>query len=123
MTKHEKMKGRDATVSRRGFLVGSAAGAGLIMGYAVLPRIGTTTIADAQAAGMFSPNIWFTMDDKGMATVHIVKAEMGQHVGTALAQALAEELEVPWENVSIDYPDSGPQWGLDRCKAGENLFS
>jgi len=112
MTKHEEMKGRDATVSRRGFLVGSAAGAGLIMGYAVLPRVGTTTIAEAQAAGMFSPNVWFTMDDKGTATVHIVKAEMGQHVGTALAQSLAEELEIPWENVSIDYPDSAPQWGL-----------
>jgi len=112
MTKHEKMNGRDAAVSRRGFLVGSAAGAGLIMGYAVLPRVGTTTIAEAQAAGTFSPNIWFTMDEKGTATVHIVKAEMGQHVGTALAQALAEELEIPWENVSIDYPDSAPQWGL-----------
>ncbi len=112
MNKHIKVTGEKTDVSRRGFMIGSATGAGLIMGYAVLPNIMGASVAQAQDAGMFSPNIWVTVDGEGIATVHIVKAEMGQHVGTAMAQALAEELEVPWENVQIDYPDTAPQWGL-----------
>ena len=111
MNKHIKVKSEQTDVTRRGFMVGAATGAGLMLGYAVLPNIGAS-IGEAQAAGTFSPNFWVTLDADGIATVHIVKAEMGQHVGTAMAQALAEELEVPWENVRIDYPDTAPQWGL-----------
>ena len=52
------------------------------------------------------------MDASGTATVHITKAEIGQHVGTALAQAVAEELEVDWNDVRIDYPDTAEKWGF-----------
>lgn len=98
MTKHEKLD-----VSRRGFLVGSLAAGTLTMGYALMG--GPLGIKEARAAGTFSPNIWFDMDGDGIVTVNILKAEMGQHVGTPLSQAVAEELEVPWENVRIRYPD------------------
>ena len=98
MTKHEKIE-----VSRRGFLVGSLAAGTVTMGYALMG--GPTGIAEARAAGTFAPNIWFDMDSDGIVTVNILKAEMGQHVGTPLSQAVAEELEVPWENVRIRYPD------------------
>ena len=37
---------------------------------------------------------------------------MGQHVGTALARILADELEVDWDNVRIDAVDSDAKWGL-----------
>ena len=47
-----------------------------------------------------------------ITTVHITKSEMGQHVGTALAQSVAEELEVDWNDVRIDYPSSHEKWGL-----------
>ena len=56
--------------------------------------------------------LWFDMDEAGIVTVNITKAEIGQHVGTALAQALAEELEVAWEDVRIRHVDSDPRWGL-----------
>ena len=36
--------------------------------------------------------------------MHIVKTEMGQHIGTALAQVIAEELEVRWQDVRLDTP-------------------
>jgi aerobic-type carbon monoxide dehydrogenase small subunit (CoxS/CutS family) len=55
---------------------------------------------------------WFEMDTSGITTVNVSKAEIGQHVGTALAQALAEELEVRWEDVRIRHVDSAPKWGL-----------
>ncbi len=56
--------------------------------------------------------LWFEMDASGITTVNISKAEIGQHVGTALAQALAEELEVRWEDMRIRHVDSNPRWGL-----------
>ena len=52
------------------------------------------------------------MHPNGKATVHITKTEMGQHIGTALAQIVAEELEINWNDISIDYPDSDKKWGL-----------
>ncbi len=52
----------------------------------------------------FTPSIWFTITPDGKTTMHIVKAEMGQHIGTGLAQIIAEELEVKWDDVRLDTP-------------------
>jgi isoquinoline 1-oxidoreductase len=99
-------------VDRRQFLVGSiAAGAGLTCGFSLLPQI-TGSAGEALAAGNFSPTVWYTIDRGGIVTVHITKSEMGQHVGTALAQAVAEELEADWRDMRIDYPDPAERWGL-----------
>ena len=53
----------------------------------------------------FSPSLWFTMESNGRTKVHIFKSEFGQHVGTALAQIVAEQLCLDWSHVSIDYPE------------------
>src|SRR5207247_8508358 len=37
---------------------------------------------------------------------------MGQGVGTALAQIVAEELEADWKDIRIDYPINDPKYGL-----------
>jgi isoquinoline 1-oxidoreductase subunit beta len=92
-------------VSRRHFLVGTAAaGAGLTIGYVMAPRIlGSAT--EAYAANNYSPTMLYTITPAGEVIVHVNKSEMGQHVGTALAQEIAEELEVEWKNMRLDYPD------------------
>src|SRR5437879_12501699 len=64
------------------------------------------------AACAWKPNTAFTIDPSGIITVHITKAEMGQGVGTALAQIVAEELEADWRDIRIDYPTSDPKYGL-----------
>ena len=45
-------------------------------------------------------------------TVNIIRAEMGQHVGTALARIVADELEADWDKVNTVTVDSDPKWGL-----------
>jgi isoquinoline 1-oxidoreductase len=97
-------------LSRRELLVGSAAGAGLVIGYSVLPSVDSAS--KAIAAGNWDHQQFLTMDADGKATVHITKCEIGQHVGTALAQAVAEELEIDWNDVKVDYPESHAKWGL-----------
>ena len=109
MTKHDKnLKG----ITRREMLVGSAvAGTGLVVGYSALPGL-VGGAREALAAGQWDHQVFLTMDASGIATVHITKAEIGQHVGTALAQSVAEELEIDWNDVRIDYPDTAEKWGF-----------
>lgn len=94
-----------ATLSRRGFLV--AAGAtGVAFSFLTACETGDPN------APAYEPTQWFAIDANGIVTVNIIRAEMGQHVGTALARIVAEELEAPWENVRIHHVDSDPKWGL-----------
>jgi isoquinoline 1-oxidoreductase len=94
--------------NRRDFLKTSAAGAGFVLTFRI-----SDGLSVASAAGAWDgPNAAFTIDPNGIVTVHITKAEMGQGVGTALAQIVAEELEADWRDVRIDYPTSEQKWGL-----------
>jgi len=108
MTKHIN---KIASLSRRQVLVGSAAGAGLVIGYSMLPHA-VDSASKAIAAGNWDHQQYLTMDPEGKAYVYVTKCEIGQHVGTALAQAVAEELEINWEDVNVIYPDSHAKWGL-----------
>lgn len=90
--------------SRRGFLIAATA-TGVMLGFA--PAAGAAT-----AAGAFEPTIWYGIDRDGIVTVHVIRAEMGQHVGTAIARILADELEADWSKVRVDHVDSDPKWGL-----------
>ncbi len=96
-------------LSRRGFLIG-AAGASLVFGFAK-PGFAQTDPA-APVQGAFEPTIWYRIDRDGIVTVNIIRAEMGQHIGTALARILADELEVDWDNVRLDPVASDAKWGL-----------
>ncbi|MDF0489296.1 molybdopterin-dependent oxidoreductase [Sphingomonas sp. H39-1-10] len=101
--------------SRRGFLVASGA-AGLAFGFsrvlaAIDPAVPGGVPAPATSP-LFEPTIWFGIDAAGIVTVNIIRAEMGQHVGTALARILADELEADWDKVRIVHVDSDPKWGL-----------
>ncbi len=92
-------------VTRREFLVRSSVIAG--SGFLSIGLPGVMGAGEAEAAvgtPSFTPSIWFTMTPDGKTTMHIVKAEMGQHIGTALAQIIAEELEVKWDDVRLDMP-------------------
>ncbi len=90
-------------LSRRGFLI--AAGAtGAAFGFAGVAG------AAANTAG-YAPTIWYSIGSDGGVTVNIIRAEMGQHVGTALARILADELEADWAKVRIVHVDTDPKWG------------
>src|ERR1700722_13270960 len=96
-------------LSRRGFLIG-VAGTGFSFGFASTEEQAAAQLAPAQSA--FDPTIWYSIDRDGIVTVNIIRAEMGQHVGTALARILADELEADWSKVRIDAVDTDPKWGL-----------
>jgi CO/xanthine dehydrogenase Mo-binding subunit len=94
------------TLSRRGFLV---AAAGTSVAFSFLSACSKESAHNATA---YEPTLWYSIDADGIVTVNVIRVEMGQHVGTSLARILADELEVPWENVRIRHADSDPKWGL-----------
>ncbi|GAA0858627.1 xanthine dehydrogenase family protein molybdopterin-binding subunit [Aliiglaciecola litoralis] len=96
--------------NRRDLLIGSL-GASLMVAFA--PAIMAQQIpADKMLANnAFSPTIWYQIDNTGKIKVNVVRAEMGQHVGTALAKIVAEELGANWDDVIIEHVDTDPKWG------------
>ncbi|MFW2589381.1 molybdopterin cofactor-binding domain-containing protein [Sagittula sp. SSi028] len=103
-------------MTRRGFLVSMTA-AGVAFGFpqasdaAMNPAVpdGTPVTPNGQT---FEPSMWYWIDADGRVNVNIIRAEMGQHVGTAIARILADELDVAWENVHITHVDTDEKWGL-----------
>src|ERR1700675_1867093 len=102
--------------SRRGFLIAMME-TGVVLGFtrsglaAVDLPMSATREAEIAPADLFEPTIWYGIDRSGVVTVNIIRAEMGQHVGTALARIVADELEADWDKVSVVYVDSDPKWG------------
>jgi CO/xanthine dehydrogenase Mo-binding subunit len=75
------------------------------------PDQAASDLATAGSSDVFSPVVWFEIDSAGAILMNIVRAEMGQHVGTALAQIIADELGADWADVSIRHVDTDPKWG------------
>jgi len=113
-------------ISRRTFIAGTA-GTTLIMGLgSVLPGCSREEAASDLAAGAskkFSPAVWFVVDGTGNVLVNIAKAEMGQHVGTALARIVADELGADWSKVAIEHVDSDPKWGYMVTGGSWSVFT
>jgi isoquinoline 1-oxidoreductase len=96
-------------LDRRDFLRTTVVGGAALTLSLGLPELGPRA---ARAVSAWEPNLQMTLTPDGLVTVHVFKAEMGQGVGTALAQVVAEELEVDWKDIRIDYPTSDPKYGL-----------
>lgn len=98
------------SISRRGLLIGSTGGL-LTLAFA---SSGSNLVSPAQAieARTFEPTIWYEVVPDGRIIVNIAEAEMGQHIGTALARIVADELEADWAQVELRHVDSDPKWGL-----------
>ncbi len=76
----------------------AAAGGGLMLGLAI-PRLAPALAAEASAD--FAPNAFIRIDPDSKVTFTIPQVEMGQGIYTALAMLLAEELDAPFENVTV----------------------
>jgi isoquinoline 1-oxidoreductase beta subunit len=86
---------------RRTFLkAGAALGAGLTLGFYLPP--GRVAQQMAAAAATFAPNAFLRIAPDNTVTVLVKHLEMGQGVYTGLPMLVAEELEVPWEQIRVE---------------------
>jgi len=95
--------------SKRNFLISSSAGfTGLLIAQTALAKPVVNLLNPGSPLAIpdnFEPCVWFTMQSSGKTNIHVFRQEIGQHIGTALAQIVAEELELDWSQVSIDHPE------------------
>src|SRR6266702_3582985 len=97
-----------ADLSRRSFLVGSAA-AGLALGYSAVPGLLGADQA-LSAASNFDPSVWYSIAPDGMVTVTCGKADMGQHIASTMAQIVAEELVANWKDMRVHLASNDPKF-------------
>ena len=91
---------KSMNLSRRKFIVGSAAvaGGGLALGLSVPFGVG-----GVQAQGAATEvNIWVAVKPDDTCVIRIARSEMGQGTLTGLAQLVAEELQCDWNKVTTE---------------------
>ncbi|TMH01739.1 MAG: xanthine dehydrogenase family protein molybdopterin-binding subunit, partial [Betaproteobacteria bacterium] len=104
-------------LSRRKFIVGSAAaGGGLALGMQLPFGIAS---ADAQGArgtaeSISEINAWVLVRPDDTCVIRVVRSEMGQGTLTGLAQLVAEELECDWSKVTTESPTAGQNYARKR---------
>ena len=105
---------KPANVSRRNFLVSSAAaGGGLALGF-YLP-FGMGVAAAQGVADAAEINIWVVVKPDDTCVIRIARAEMGQGTLTGLAQLVAEELECDWKKVATEQITAGQNLARKRA--------
>lgn len=110
MNKHVKPVDNAPTdLSRRSFLVGTSATAGLALGYAAVPGLlGADTALAAPAS--FDPSVWYSISPDGLVTVTCGKADMGQHIASTMAQIVCEELGANWRDMRVQLASNDPKF-------------
>ncbi|MCR9278582.1 MAG: molybdopterin-dependent oxidoreductase [Pseudomonadaceae bacterium] len=90
--------------TRRGLLTtGVIFGGGLVLGIAIRPGNRTPGLAPLVTDdGETLVHTWVKLDTDNRITVIVPHSEMGQGVGTALSQMLADELDADWNLVSFE---------------------
>jgi isoquinoline 1-oxidoreductase subunit beta len=94
----------DSGFSRRSFLTFTAAAGGGLMLDIVLP--GQEAQANPGKTGVAEISAYVKIAPDGIVTIAAKNPEIGQGIKTALAQLVAEELDVAWKDVRVETADS-----------------
>jgi len=95
---------------RRDFLrVSAIAGGGFLLGTmldfsspALLGAAEVDALATGGVAGEFMPNAFIRIASSGAVTIISKNPEVGQGIRTMLPMLIAEELDVPWESITVE---------------------
>jgi isoquinoline 1-oxidoreductase beta subunit len=112
------MRSKITNLSRRKFIVSSAAvaGGGLALGIPLSFDCGGTASAASKSAMETGTevNAWVVIRPDDTCVIRIARSEMGQGTETGLAQLVAEELECGWTHVKTEFPTPGESLARKR---------
>jgi isoquinoline 1-oxidoreductase beta subunit len=102
---------RILNLSRRNFIVGTAAAAGgLAIGIRLPSGFGSAEAQSVANAGT-EVHAWVVVKPDDTCVIRIARSEMGQGTLTGLAQLVAEELECDWKKVATESITPGQNQG------------
>ena len=105
---------KDTKISRRSFIVTTAAASGgLAIGFRLPAGAGSAEAQSATAAGA-EINAWVVVKPDDTCVIRIARSEMGQGTRTGLAQLVAEELECDWKKVVTESITPGQNLARER---------
>ncbi|WP_338466978.1 molybdopterin cofactor-binding domain-containing protein [Novosphingobium sp. ZN18A2] len=93
-------------VTRRGILIGAAAGGGLVAAFALMPRRYAVPLDAGKGEHAF--NAWLRVSRGGVVTVALPVCEMGQGISTILPQIAAVEMGADWRQIAIEPAPQSP---------------
>jgi len=110
-----------STLSRRTFLKVSAAAGGVLIVGGYVPGLQD----EAEAAGIFEPNVWLKIGADDSITIMLSQLEMGQGVMTSMPMLVAEELDIDWNKIKTEWTPAdakygNPNFGGAQLTAGSN---
>ena len=109
------IRDKSAKLSRRNFVVGTAAaGGGLALGFNLPSGFGAA-MAQGAATNGTEVNIWVAIKPDDTCVIRIARSEMGQGTITGLAQLVAEELECDWKKVTTEQITPGTNLARKRA--------
>ena len=107
-------RGNATNLSRRQFIIGSAAvSGGLALGFHLPFGIESAAAKGAADAGS-EVNAWVVVKPDDTCVIRIARSEMGQGTLTGLAQLVAEELECDWKKVTTEFITPGQNLARKR---------
>ena len=106
-------------ISRRGFIVGTGAVAGLTLGFSIPFGRGKAQAQNGARDELDEINAWVVVKPDDQVIIRIARSEMGQGTLTGLAQLVAEELECDWSKVTTEYPT--PATNLERGRIWQSF--
>ncbi len=96
------MTSESRVLARRDFLrVSAIAGGGILLG-TLIEFPGVDSLSAMELADEFVPNAFIRIASNGQITILAKNPEVGQGVRTMLPMLVAEELDVAWEQVTIE---------------------
>lgn len=114
---------------RQFFKVGAALGAGLTLGFYLVPTRGARLAVKTPTGESFAPNAFIRIAPDNTVTVLVKHLEMGQGVNTGLPALVAEELEVPWDSIRVESAPADPKlynnllWGPMQGTGGSTAMA
>lgn len=118
---------RRGAVSRRAFIVASAAvGGGLALAVWTRRVLHEPPLDPADAP--FAPDAWVRLDTTGRVTVIVARSEMGQGISTAIPMLVAEEMDADWDRVGFEFAPANaayynPAMGLQATGGSTGLWT
>ena len=110
---NKTVRSQSGKLSRRTFIVASAAASGgLAVGLRVPFGIGPAVGASDAATEV---NVWVAIKPDDTCVIRIARSEMGQGTLTGLAQLVAEELECDWSKVTTEQVTPGANLARKRA--------